>query len=158
MFANMNQGFSFTNGSESTHTYLSGSVPTDIMLLILDGNSEHVAHAVLPWKLFQICDCCRPQTNASNRSNYQFHSWRAHLFLSYHRILMSWVDIENLIRFERKTLEVKSMNIIIIFFIYSPDIIEVIRCNTIIIYINISRNVFMVVFKYRKIRLRSIEK
>ena len=47
------------------------------MVLILDGNSEHVAHCVFLWKIIQICDFFRFETNALNRSNNQLklHAW-----------------------------------------------------------------------------------
>ena len=59
------------------------------MELILDGNLKHVVHVYgkqislknkTKWGLLTI------QINALNRSNYQFDSSHAHLFLSYHLI------------------------------------------------------------------------
>ena len=59
------------------------------MVLISDGNSEHVAHA---WtkkvfsdkKKYLICDCSR--SHGLIRSNNRDCSLRAHLHLSYHLI------------------------------------------------------------------------
>ena len=51
------------------------------MVLILGGNSKHSAHATnINLKI------------ALRRSNYRFHSTRAHLFLSYHLIYVLWCE------------------------------------------------------------------
>ena len=60
------------------------------MVLILDGNSEHVSHA---WskKSHPIYDYSRYTIKCQNRSNNRDVSLRAHLFLSYH--LIPWFFI-----------------------------------------------------------------
>ena len=63
------------------------------MVLILDGNSEHVAHAwrkiSLSGEINPICDCSRSNQMFYIRSNYRDCSSSAHLFPSYHLIYLS---------------------------------------------------------------------
>ena len=57
------------------------------MVPILDGNSEHVAHAWNKIGLFYpICDCSRSEQMPKNRWNSRDCSFSAHQFLSYHLI------------------------------------------------------------------------
>ena len=58
-----------------------------IMALISDGNSEHVVRVWRKIGLFkhklQVFSYCWPRQITYNKSNYQYHSTRAHLYLSY---------------------------------------------------------------------------
>ena len=69
-----------------------------IIILILDGNPEHVARLwrkICPfWKKNQICDCSWSKKKCSKRSNNRCRSTRAHLFLIYHQIYVPWVRLK----------------------------------------------------------------
>ena len=64
------------------------------MVLVLNGNSEHVAHAWRKIDLFggknPICETSPSAKNALYWSNNQDHSKRAHLFLDNDLISVPW--------------------------------------------------------------------
>ena len=65
-----------------------------IMVLIVDGNSEHVAHACeereVFWKYFLIRDGCRSKQKPYPYQIIRFRFIRAYFFLSYHLIKILW--------------------------------------------------------------------